>query len=254
MEGIMTDMLKAISTLEKAHDYFGKAESLVNSINKVSKAAKIDPKDPKQLKQLVGITDKESEKLTKTLNARAKAVEEAEKGEFPKIPSKLGDKWAKWAKECDKNGVDSKQAHEARKAYLKEAARFDKDLEERLLVTNIMMLQSKKQEKVYIGLVALHKTAEKTCLAVIKSPSTTSTAPQATAMKSLLKFQGVPGPAIRIHNAHAKIIAAAKSERKRVEKLKKENDALIADLAAKDLKDLKVLNANMKKLLSGFSG
>lgn len=234
----MADILDAMSKLQKAHDYFGKAESLYKNINTVRDAAKIDPKDPKQLEKLVGITDKETQKLMKALNTRAKATEEAAKAKFPDIPSNTTAKWAAWWKAADKSGMGSSQEKKARNEYLKELLAYDLLLRERTTYCDILIKQSGKQIKVYKGLVELHKSAEKICLAVIKSPSTTGTAPQATAMKILLQFRAVPGPANRIWKAHEKIIKAAKAEKAKWEKVKKVNDVWIKDIQAKNMGDV----------------
>lgn len=231
----MADLLDAMSKLQKAHDYFGKAKDLVNNINTVREAAKIDPKDPKQLEKLVGITDKETRKLLKVLNARAKATEEAAKAKFPDIPAKTTDAWAKWFKAMDKFGDGSKEEYKARQAYLKALLAYDYLIRERTSYCDILIKQSGKQIKVYNSLVEIHKSTEKICLAVIMSPSTTSTAPQVTAMKILLKFQGVRGPAIRISKAHAKIVSAATAEKMKWETVKKTNDVWISDVQGKNL-------------------
>lgn len=233
----MANILDAMSKLQKAHDYYGKATDLIDNINTVKKAAKIDPKDPKKLKELVGITDKQSQKLLKVLNERAKATEDAAKASFPAIPSKTTDAWAKWWKAADKFGMSSSQENKARQGYLKALENYDFLLRERISYCQILIKQSTDQQKVYKSLVEIHKSAEKICLAVIKSPSTTSTAPQVTAMKTILKFQGVPAPAKRIQAAHAKIVTAAEVEKKQCEKMKKTNDVWIKDVKAKNLGD-----------------
>lgn len=242
----MPDILDAIAKLQKAHDYYGKATDLIDAVSTVKKAAKIDPKDPKQLKELVGITDKQTEKLLKVLNTRAKATEEAAAAAFPDIPADTTNAWAAWFKAADKYGMDSKEEYKARQAYLKALLKFDLLLRERITYCDILIKQSTSQEKVYVSLVELHENAEKICLAVIAAPSTKSTAPQATAMKTLLKFNGVRGPAIRIHKAHAKIVSAAEAEKKKWEKVKKTNDVWISDVQAKNLRG--VVNKAMAAL------
>lgn len=234
----MADFLDAMVKLEKAHDYFGKAEDLYKNIKTVRDAAKIDPHDPVQLKKLVGITDKETQKLLKALNTRAKATETAATAKFPEIKSKTTAYWAKWWKAGDKFGMDSKEEKKARNAYLKALQDYDYLLRERISFCDILIKQSTAQEKVYKTLVDLHKTTEKICLAVIKTPSTKSTAPQAKAMEILLKFQGVRGPAIRIHKAHAQIIKKCTAEKKKQEKIKTTNDVWISDIQAKNMGDV----------------
>jgi len=242
----MPDILDAMSKLSKAHDYFGKSKDLYKNIETIRKAADIDPHDPVQLQKLVGITDKETQKLLKTLNKRVKDTEIAAKAKFPAVKSDTTAKWGDWFVAMSKHGDGSSQEKKARNAYLKALLAYDLLLRERLLDCNIYIKQSAKQVKIYKGLVELHKSVEKICLAVIKAPSTTGTAPQASAMKILLKFQGVKGPAIRIHKAHSKIISNAKTEKLRLEGIKSINDVWISDVQGKNLGDM------VKKALSAL--
>lgn len=239
----MADILEKISKYQKAHDYFGKAETLYSSIKTIHTAAKIDPKDTVALEKLVGITDTETQKLLKVLNKRAKAAEEMAKSAFPPVECYTTEAWIRWSDAIDKFGEKSAQAKKGKQLYYKRLLDYDLALHERTSYCDLLVRLSEKQVKLYKGLVEVHTEAEKLCKLVIATPSTTGTAPQATAMKILLKFRGVPGPAKRIYKAHQKVAKLAKAHKPTQQKLRDRNQEWITALQRE------ALNAMLQKAL-----
>lgn len=242
----MADLLDKIAKFQEAHDYFGKAKTLYSSINTIRTAAKIDPKDTVALEKLVGITDKETQKLLKVLSARAKAAEAMVKGAFPDVDCFTLRAWTGWAKAIDKYGEKSPQAKKGRAQYLKSLQDYDHALHERTSFCDLLVRLSTKQIKVYKGLVEVHTATEKVCKLVIATPSTTGTAPQATAMQILLKFRAVPGPAKRIYKAHQTMIRLAKAEKKKQQAVRDENQEWITSMQIENLNNM------LKKSLKAF--
>lgn len=235
----MPSTIEAIEILEKSHDYYGKAKSLYDNVNTVTKAAGISPDDIEQFKKLVGISSKEAEKLKKSLDKRVKATEAAAAATYAEIPTRKDKLWENWAKMVSKHGIDSKEALSARTKYVSELKAYGKKLQDRWFLCKIHSRESKKQEKVYQGLVKAHKASVRIYEFIlktrVKSPETASH--EATAFVFLKEYGSVGPKAKRIHEAHAKIAKKADAEITSVIKEKSINDGWLKGLTKDANKD-----------------
>lgn len=238
----MPDMLEALSTLSKAHDYFGKAKFMFDTFNKVKKAARINPADTHEFEKFVGIVDDRSAALQRELDDRVKATEAAADADYPAIPVKKRDKaWVDFAKAVGKHGQTSREAERARAVYLKFELAYEKEVDARILDAGIHAKQSKKQAKLYAELARLHATTETLCEKIIKLHVRGVGPVDASAFAVIKKYMNLGSKASKISKAHDRIVKKAEAE---AAAMKKEKRALVGWL--KDVK-AKQANANLKR-------
>lgn len=238
----MPDMLEALSTLAKAHDYFGKAKFMFDTFNRVKKAGRINPADTREFEEFVGIVDDRSAALQRALDDRVKATEAAADAEYPALPVTKRDKaWVDFAKAVGKHGQASREAERARSVYVKLELAHEKDVEARILDAGIHAKQSKKQAKLYAELARLHSTTEALCEKIINLRVRNVTPVDASAFAVFKKYFNLGKKASKISKAHERIVRKAEAE---VASMKKEKRALVGWL--KDVK-AKQANANLKR-------
>ncbi|MEM6373978.1 MAG: hypothetical protein AAF727_14530 [Pseudomonadota bacterium] len=229
------DILKFIETLVKVHDYHGKAKDLVDHATKIRKAAELAYGDIDSLRDLAGLDNKDVKKLIDKLNKRKAATAAAASAQFPEVPSTTAKVFWRMAAARGKYGPESKQFAKERKAYIKALTAYDIKLRERMAYCDAIINQSGRQKKVYLGLNDLMNTSYKIFEALLKLPEVKEAPHHAAVFAMYNKYLGL-GPAGRdLGRAHEQLIAKARKHKAHVEKLKKENDAWINEMARSEL-------------------
>jgi len=235
------DVLKTISKLQKAYNYYGDIKGIYDKVSMVEKASKLKPSDIAGIKSLFGFGkhEKEIKKLIKIMDEQTALVRKAAKGSFEDIKTTKFDAWAKWAALGNKHGPDSKQALTARNTYLEALIKYDKDLHMRTTYCDLVVKYSQKAVKQYRALEKYAKDIEKLMQALIKMPVVIGTTHQAEALDMWMAFEPLAPAASRLHKAHSSLIKLAQIEKAAQMKIKKTNELWIKDLQ----------KANMSKLL-----
>lgn len=229
------DILKLIQILEKSHDYYGKAKDLTDHVSKIRKAADYAYGDHEKLRDLAGLDNKDVKKLIEKLGKRTAATNAAATAQFPEVPSTTAAAFWRMAASRDKYGPDSPQAAKERKGYIKALQKYDLLLRERMTYCDVIIKQSDKQKAIYAGLQNVMTASYGILERLLKMPEIKAAPHHAAAFAMYERYLGLGSSGRDLAKAHERLAMKAKLHKKHIEKLKKENDAWIKEMAKSEL-------------------
>lgn len=229
------DILRALEILKKSHDYFGKAKDLNDHVGRIRKATDAAHGNIDRLQDLAGLDNKDVKKLVAKLDARAAATEAAAKAQFPEVPSHTAKAFWRVAAAQAKYGADSPQAKKERKGYIKALTAYDVALRERMAYCDVIAKTSAKQKAIYAGLHSAMVSSYAILDRLLKMPEIDASPHHEACFAMYVKYQAIGPSARAVAKAHERLILKARAHHTKVEKLKKENDAWIREMAKSEL-------------------
>ncbi|GHF36523.1 hypothetical protein [Seohaeicola zhoushanensis] len=220
----MTDLKVALSRLGREHGYYSPKGGLLDDVRRLlGAAAGPEPSLPG--------AEREARRLARLLRARARATAEVAESRFEAVRSQTTETWGRWWTALGEYGEESPEAQKARDAYLSALLNHDCELRCRLLDCALLIAESGRQEQELVQIAEAQRAAERACAAAVRDTGGPGAA------RLLAGVQSLRAPLARLQKAHARIVALAQVEQRRIETIKRSNDSWISDIRAKNLGD-----------------
>jgi hypothetical protein len=234
----MSSALDKLETLQKAHDWIGKARDLKDNALKVLKASNTDRTDIKNLFKVAGIYDEDAERLKLILWKRAAAVTDVASAAWPPVEDYSDKSFKRWRDAAMREGEGGPAAIAARDEYFRAVKRYDYALRERISYMDMVIRKSSEQEELYKQLEMGCLRAKGALGTMAKIPRHWDVDHQTPALSGYVNLESVIGVVRSVKHAYRLLKAHAKAHRGAVMAQKEKNDQWLANAKAMDAANL----------------